>query len=357
MSSDFPTALPGAKTDFGSSTAVASSHQTAQGEDINAIAAKLGYGATNNAPANNKFLKGTGTGTSQWSIDFKDEDNMASDSATALSSQQSIKAYIDSGTVTMTNKTLTSPVLTSPQINDTSANHQYIFGVSELSADRTVTLPLLTGNDTFIFSAFTQNLSNKTFTDQTEFSEDINLATGKNIQVNDVDPWRTVDLSPGFLKPTTTSGCASVATQELATNDIDYDYLAFDKDSDENAFVNFAMPASYDGGVIQFRFYWTTNTGGGAAETVVMELAGRSFASGDAGDQANGTAVEVSDVWEADKDFMFSAWSGDITLAGTPAGGEMVHLELMRDVSEDNLAEDARITQIQIRFKQAQFSD
>ena len=42
---------------------------------------------------------------------FLDEDNMASDSATKAASQQSVKAYIDSGTVTMTNKTLTSPVL------------------------------------------------------------------------------------------------------------------------------------------------------------------------------------------------------------------------------------------------------
>ncbi len=41
----------------------------------------------------------------------KDEDDMASNSATALATQQSIKAYVDSGTVTMTNKTLTSPVL------------------------------------------------------------------------------------------------------------------------------------------------------------------------------------------------------------------------------------------------------
>lgn len=41
----------------------------------------------------------------------KDEDDMASNSATALATQQSIKAYVDTGTVTMTNKTLTSPVL------------------------------------------------------------------------------------------------------------------------------------------------------------------------------------------------------------------------------------------------------
>ena len=145
-----------------------------------------------------------------------DEDNMASDSATQLATQQSIKAYVDSqntaqdldlttdsgtidvalgsetltiaggtgidssasgttatiaidstvatlaGTQTLTNKTLTSAVLTTPQINDTSADHQYVFAVSELTADRTVTLPLLTGNDQFTMDAHASTLTNKT---------------------------------------------------------------------------------------------------------------------------------------------------------------------------------------------------
>ena len=63
---------------------------------------------------------------------------------------------------TLTNKTLTSPVITTPQINDTSADHQYVFAVSELAADRNVTLPLLTGDDTFVFANHTQTLTNKT---------------------------------------------------------------------------------------------------------------------------------------------------------------------------------------------------
>lgn len=74
---------------------------------------------------------------------------------------------ISNATQTLTNKTLTSPVLTTPQINDTSLDHQYIFAVNELTADRTVTLPLLTANDTFVFEGFTQTLTNKTISDAT----------------------------------------------------------------------------------------------------------------------------------------------------------------------------------------------
>jgi hypothetical protein len=43
-----------------------------------------------------------------------DEDDMASDSATQVPSQQSVKAFVTAGTVTMTNKRLTGPVLISP---------------------------------------------------------------------------------------------------------------------------------------------------------------------------------------------------------------------------------------------------
>jgi hypothetical protein len=50
------------------------------------------------------------------------------------------------------------------EIQDTSADHQYVLAVSELTADRTVTLPLLTGADEFVFKDFAQTLTNKTLT-------------------------------------------------------------------------------------------------------------------------------------------------------------------------------------------------
>ena len=184
---------------------------------------------------------------------------------------------------------------------------------------------------------------------------DITGNSTANVQVAGADPNRTITLMPGALKPTTTSGCASSATVEAATNDIDYDVLDFDASSDEFAFVNFAMPDSWDGGVVQFRVFWT-NAGGGSAETVDWTLEGRSLADDDAIDQATGTAVTVTDTWIAQGDMHVSAWSGDVTITGAGAG-EYVHLEVGRDVSEDDLTGDARLMAIQIRYKQAQYSD
>ena len=71
---------------------------------------------------------------------------------------------IDSASQTLLNKTLTSPVLTTPQINDTSADHKYVFAVSELAANRNITLPLLAADDEFIFKTHAATLTNKTLT-------------------------------------------------------------------------------------------------------------------------------------------------------------------------------------------------
>ena len=59
-------------------------------------------------------------------------------------------------------ETLSGKTLVTPQINDSNSSHQYIFGVANLTADRTVNLPLLTGNDTFTFNDFAATLTSKT---------------------------------------------------------------------------------------------------------------------------------------------------------------------------------------------------
>jgi hypothetical protein len=183
---------------------------------------------------------------------------------------------------------------------------------------------------------------------------DIVTATG-NITVAAADPWRTISIFGG-LKPTTTSGCASKTTVEAGTNDIDYDVLDFATGSDENAFVNFQMPNSWDAGVVQFRYVWTS-AGGTPDQTVTFELSGISYANSDAIDAAVGTAVEVADTLITTNDVHISAWSGNVTLSGTPAAGEYVHFEIMRDVSQDDVDDDARLMDVQIRYRQSQYTD
>ena len=53
-------------------------------------------------------------------------------------------------------------VLGQLRLYDSALDHLYIFSVANLAADRTLSLPLLTGNDTFVFQDHTQTLTNKT---------------------------------------------------------------------------------------------------------------------------------------------------------------------------------------------------
>jgi len=58
-------------------------------------------------------------------------------------------------------ETLHNKIHTLPKINDTSSNHTYDILVSELAANRTITLPLLAANDTFVFQNFVQTIIGK----------------------------------------------------------------------------------------------------------------------------------------------------------------------------------------------------
>jgi len=84
-------------------------------------------------------------------------------SAKATKAALDLKANLASPTFT---GTVTIPKTT--EIQDTSADHQYVLAVNELTADRTVTLPLLTGNDEFVFAAHTKTLTNKRVTPRTD---------------------------------------------------------------------------------------------------------------------------------------------------------------------------------------------
>ena len=69
---------------------------------------------------------------------------------------------LDSCQQTLTNKTILSPALTTPSIKDNDSSHSYNFVVGNLSADRNITIPTLSTNDTFVFADATQTLNNKT---------------------------------------------------------------------------------------------------------------------------------------------------------------------------------------------------
>jgi len=125
--------------------------------------------------------------------------------------------------------------------------------------------------------------------------------------------------------------------------------LAFDKDADEFAQWTVAMPSDWDGGTVTAVFYWTY-ADGSATETVEFACQGNSYANDEAIDLSWGTKQEVNDAAIAAGDVHISAATSAITLAGTPAAGELVQFRVYRDISEDDLAGDALLLGVMVTF-------
>lgn len=85
------------------------------------------------------------------------------------------------------------------EIQDTSADHQYVLAVNELTADRTVTLPSLTGNDEFVFKDHTQTLSGKRINPRLLTTTSYTTDTGTSLSVATCDQFE-VTAQAGALK-------------------------------------------------------------------------------------------------------------------------------------------------------------
>jgi len=187
---------------------------------------------------------------------------------------------------------------------------------------------------------------------------DLYLATGGNILVNNANARRSIVLSAAGMWPSTTSGAAANVKVEYATNDQDLYHLDFDQTSDEFAQATVAMPDNWDGSTVTAVFYWTANST--STNSVVWAIQGRAYADGDAVDAAWGTAQTVTDANGASANTVrISAATADVTVAGSPAGGQLVQFRIYRDADNgsDNLAADARLIAVKIEYGISGYSD
>ena len=151
------------------------------------------------------------------------------------------------------------------------------------------------------------------------------------------------------MYPNTTNGCALITQVELS-NGPEIKVLDFDASSDENAQFSVAFPKSWNEGTITFKAYFTvtgTNTG-----TVAWGLSGVAIADDDSINTAFGTNVVATAKAHSgtSNDLDVTAESGAVTIAGSPAAGEQVFFQIMRDVSADDQSGDARLLGIKLFY-------
>ena len=153
------------------------------------------------------------------------------------------------------------------------------------------------------------------------------------------------------MSPTESNGCASLANVETTAGRPDMRVLDFDATADEHAQFEIAFPDSWNEGTLTYLVYWTS----AAADTdgVAWGLQAVAVGNSDTIDVAYGTAVVVTDDFDsAAEDCMITAESAALTVAGSPAAGELCFFRLFRDVSDanDDMTEDARLLGIKLFF-------
>lgn len=152
--------------------------------------------------------------------------------------------------------------------------------------------------------------------------------------------------------PSSTNGCAWAQQVDTGTNDVDVYLLDFaDGATKLYAQATLGMPSDWDGGTVTAIFYWMVNSS--STNSAVWGCAGRSYGDAETIDQAWGTEQTVADAGSGTvNQLLKSAATSAITLAGTPAAGEMAQFRVSRDPNNgsDNLAATARLLGVMITY-------
>ena len=162
---------------------------------------------------------------------------------------------------------------------------------------------------------------------------------------------QTIWVPAGAMSPTVSNGCATITEVETTAGRPDMQVLDFDASSDEHAQFQIAFPDSWNEGTVTFQVYWTstaTDTDG-----VAWGLQGVAVSNDDTIDVAYGTAVVVTDDnISAAEDCLVTSESSAVTIAGTPAAGDLCFFRVFRDVSDanDDMTEDARLLGLKLYF-------
>ena len=170
---------------------------------------------------------------------------------------------------------------------------------------------------------------------------------------NDVIGKQSMWVPAAAMNPTDTNGCADIAKLDSGGN-TGPDLYTLDfagATANEHAQFSIAFPSYWNESTVTFKAYWTseaTDTDG-----VVWELKGVGLADSDSLNTAFGTGQHVDDAnIGTAKDLHITAESSAITIAGSPAAGELCYFNISRlqDDGSDTAAEDAKLIGIKLFY-------
>ena len=246
---------------------------------------------------------------------------------------------------------------TANQVMQTDGSGQLSFGDVSIAAGSVGATEIATGAVGASEIASTFDLSSKTLTIPDGFTLGSTAITATGTELNtiaDQYSYMTIWVDAGAMVSTTTAG-ADANTNEYGTNDVNWDYLAFDTGAtEEQAQFKIVMPEAWNLGTIKAKFYWSSASGSTAGDTVEWGLKGRSLSDDDAIDSAFGTEQVITDTVLAgtNGDIHVTAATPAITIGNTPALNDICAFEVHRNTDgTDNMAEDAWLFGILLQIR------
>ena len=246
------------------------------------------------------------------------------------------------GTETLTNKTLTAPKI-GTSILDTNGNELFLLTATSSAVNELTYANAATGNG-------------PTFTASGETNVDINInPKGSGVLKSGTAAVKIAGKESMWVPASamygaTTNGADAQQVETTATRP-DMKVLDFDAGTAEYAQFSVSMPKSWNEGTITYQVYWTpasTNTG-----NCIFCLQAVACADNDTIDVAYGTQIEVTDAGIGTvEDQQITSESSAMTVAGSPAAGELTYFQLLRDAADgsDTFTADARVLGVKIFY-------
>ena len=132
----------------------------------------------------------------------------------------------------------------------------------------------------------------------------------------------------------------------------DMQVLDFDSSTQEYAQFSVAMPKSWNEGTVTAQFYWTHATA--VSTDVIWGIQGLCVSDNDTIDTTYGTAQTVTDTFHnTAEDLAVTAATSAITIAGTPAAGDLAFFQVYRDADaggDTTNSTDARLIGVKINY-------